>query len=231
MSDDEAQPDARPSLLRRIVRVLVDEFAPVPQPRPAPRDKLLAEGHLAVGMIDAAIEDGPSGEQGSDLLVIKAEVPGAGTLHRQVWCPLEQPGAGRQLIGQSITFRRTTDDPDFVKDVLVVRWPGWVEEELKPYVPGSLRERLWMCLTSLSETIAIFGGLVLWVLFLGVVFTGGTLFTEAPSWFRPAIAMAISAAALAVGLGTAPFFAARAEAARTRPGRTSRRRWRGPDQR
>ena len=223
MSDDEARPDDRPSLLRRAWRVLVNEFAPFPQPRPAPSDKVLAEGHLALGVIDAAIEDGPSGEQGSDLLIIKADVPGHGTLRRRVWCPLEQPGAGRQLIGQGITFRHTTDDPDFVNDVLVVRWPGWVEEELKPYVPGSLCERVWMSLATLSGVLAVLGGLAAWVLLLGIV-TGGEMFADLPSWFRPDIALATCAAASVAGFFTIGFFDSRAENARARrPGHRGRR--------
>lgn len=146
MNPTDPSKHEQPAMLRRVQKAIVSEFTPPPIPRPTPNEEQLTEGHLAVGMIDDAIEDGPSEAQGADTLVITAEAPGHGTLHRTTSCPLEMPRSGHRLVGQTITFRHTTFDPDYVKDILVVRWPLEVRNALRPVRdegPGGVRARVW----------------------------------------------------------------------------------------
>ena len=121
----------RQASLRRLWNVIVREFIPQPVPRLRPTDEQLTDGHLAVGTIDDAIEESPGSDVvGPDTLIISADVPGHGVLHRKVPCPLPVPGSGRRLVGQIVPFRHTTFDPDFVDDALVVGWPP--EGEQRP---------------------------------------------------------------------------------------------------
>ncbi|AXK37614.1 hypothetical protein DVA86_24575 [Streptomyces armeniacus] len=183
---------------------MVREFTPPPKPRPAPSEEQLAEGQLAVGVIDDAIEDGPGCDvQGPDMLIISADAPGHGILHRRVPCPLSMPGSGRNLVGQTITFRHTTLDPHFVNDVLVVRWPDEVKRALEPFRPtgpGALRARAWRFLAGCSGVIAVGGILLTMVMLIGVIFTGGELFADLPAWFHPGIALMASVGAAVLGL-------------------------------
>lgn len=211
------------TLLRRVWDAVVREFTPAPMPRSRPSEEQLAAGHLAVGTIDDAIEDDPGVDvQGPDTLVISAELPGGGVLHRTISCPLSTPGSGRRLIGQAVAFRHTTLELDFVNDVLIVRWPDEVRKALKPYVPGSLRERFWIFLASCSTVIAVGGFLLAWVMFIGVVFTGSEMFSGLPSWFHPGLTLAGSAAAGILGLFAFGFCNSRATATRSRAGRRRR---------
>ncbi|RII20510.1 hypothetical protein DSC45_04720 [Streptomyces sp. YIM 130001] len=193
----------RPSLPRRVWSAIVRESAPPPIPRPAPGEEQLAGGHLAVGVIDDAIEDGPGSDvQGSDTLVISAEVPGQVTLHRRVTCPLPMPGSGRRLVDRTITFRHATLDPCFVNDVLVVRWPDEVTRALEPFRPtgpGALRARAWRFLSGCGAVIAVGGILLTVVTLIGVIFTGGALFADLPAWFRPGVALTASMSAAVLG--------------------------------
>jgi hypothetical protein len=190
------------TLLRRLWRAVLLEFTPPPMPRPAPSGEQLAEGHRAVGTIDEAIEDGPGGDvQGPDSLIISAEVPGHGTLHRRVQCPLSMPGSGRDLVGRSVPFRHTTFDPDFFNDILVTRWPPEVNRALQPVRfegPGALRARAWSFLAGCGF-VAMWAGIALTpILLCGMIF-GGDMFTDLPAWFHPGVALA--AAIVAVPLG------------------------------
>lgn len=73
MTDQHAE---KPPLLWRVWEAIVGEFTPPPMPRPTPSEEEFAEGYLAVGMINDAIEDGPGGDvQGPDKLVISADIP------------------------------------------------------------------------------------------------------------------------------------------------------------
>lgn len=65
--------------------------------------------------------------QGADTLVISAEVPGHGILHRRVTCPISASGSGRNLVGQTIGFRHIGFDDNDVDDAFVVRWPAAVD--------------------------------------------------------------------------------------------------------
>lgn len=190
-------------LHRRIWKAIVNEFTPPPMPRPGPSEKQLAEGHLAVGVINHVIEDGPGGDvQGADMLIISADVPGIGTLYRRESCPLSTPGSGRRLIGQTLRFRHTTFDPDFVNDILVVRWPPEVRKALEPdryEGPGGPRARLWGFLAGCSFAIMWTGIVLTPILLCGIIF-GGDMFTDLPEWFHPGIALAASVVAVPLGL-------------------------------
>ncbi|GAB3616397.1 hypothetical protein GCM10027416_09540 [Okibacterium endophyticum] len=179
------------------------EFTPPPMPRPRPSAEQLAEGHLTVGTINDAIEDGPGGDvQGPDTLIISADVPGHGVLHRRVPCPLSMPGSGRRLVGRRVPFRHTTHDPDFVDDALVVQWPPEVSRALEPFRPegpGALRARAWRLLANCSAVVAVGGILLAVVLLIGVVLTGGELFADLPAWFHPGVALASSVGAVPLG--------------------------------
>ncbi|MDV3130349.1 hypothetical protein M1247_35970 [Mycobacterium sp. 21AC1] len=187
---------------RRLWEAIVREFTPPAMPRSRPSERQLAEGHLAVGVIDDAIEDGPGGDvQGPDSLIISADIPEHGILHRTVACPLSMPGSGRNLIGQSVPFRHTTFDPDFVNDILVARWPREVNRALEPVRfegPGALRARVWSFLAGCSFVV-MWAGIVLTPLLLCGVIFGGDMFTDLPAWFHPGVALATSIGAVPLG--------------------------------
>ncbi|MEU2946555.1 hypothetical protein ABZ617_11055 [Nocardiopsis alba] len=188
----------------RIRRAILREFTPPPMPRPAPSEEQLAEGHLAVGMIDEAIEDTPGSDvQGPDTLVISAEAPGGGRLQRTAACPLPISGNGRRLVGQAIGFRHTTFEPDHVNDILVVRWPREVGKALEPAAqnegPGTLRAHMWGFLAGCGFALLWAGIALTPILLCGIVF-GGDMFTDLPAWFRPGAGLAASVAAVPLGL-------------------------------
>ncbi|WP_326698502.1 hypothetical protein OG909_14925 [Streptomyces sp. NBC_01754] len=214
----------RSTPLRRVWDAVVREFSPPPAPRPRPSTEQLAEGHLAVGTIDDAVEDGPSDVQGPDMLVISAETPEGGTLHRRAACPLSMPGSGRDLIGQAVTFRHTTLDPDFVDDVLVVRWPDKVRKALEPFRPtgpGAVRARIWHFLAQCGAVLTVGGILGTVVMLIGVIFTKGELFADLPAWFRPGVALAASAGAAVLGPAAFAVCSSRVRAALVHPSRSS----------
>ncbi|SDS92157.1 hypothetical protein [Jiangella sp. DSM 45060] len=212
----------RPALSRRIWDAIVRKFPPPPMPRPRPSEEQLAEGHLTVGVIDYAIEDAPGGDvQGPDTLLISAEVPGHGVLHRRVQCPLSMPGSGRGLAGQTIGLRHTTFDPDFVDDVLVVRWPPGVDRALEPFRfegPGALRARVWSFLAGCSFVVMWIGIALTPILLCGMIF-GGDMFTDLPTWFHPGIALAASVAAVPLGFVMVAVCNGRMAAALSHPAR------------
>ncbi|MFI1463231.1 hypothetical protein [Nocardia carnea] len=162
-----------------------------------------AEGHLAAGVIDDAIEDAPGEVQGPDTLIISAQVPGHGILHREITCPLSMPGSGRRLVGQTIGFRHNRLDSDDPDDVLVVRWPAEVSralEPFRPHGPGALRARAWRFLAGCSAAVAVGGILLTVVILIGVVFTAGELFTDLPAWFRPGVALTATVGTAVLGV-------------------------------
>ncbi|MEU8627950.1 hypothetical protein [Streptomyces sp. NPDC048669] len=167
-----------------------------------PTEEPFAEGHLAVGVIEDSIEDGPSEVQGPDTLIISADVSGHGVLRRRVTCPLSVPGRGRGLVGQAVGLRHNTHDPDDMDDVLVVRWPVEVRRALEPFRPegpGAGRARAWRLLAQCSALVTVGGILLTTVTLIGLVFTAGDLFAELPVWFRPGAALAASAGAAVLG--------------------------------
>ncbi|CAM5370810.1 MULTISPECIES: hypothetical protein [Streptomyces] len=83
-----------------------------PGRRTRPREEPVTEEHMALGMIEDAIEDGPTEVQGPDTLIIRADVPTHGQLRRRVTCPLPIPGSGRGLVGRPVRFRHRTHDAD-----------------------------------------------------------------------------------------------------------------------
>ncbi len=176
---------------------------PPPNPPHQPSKQQLAEGHLTVGVIDDAIEEDPGCDvQGPDTLIISADMPGLGVIHRRISCPLPMPGHGRGLIGQAVGFRHSTHEPDFVNDVLVVRWPSEVNRALEPARfegPGALRARGWSFLAGCSLVVVWLGIILTPVLLAGLVF-GGDMFTDLPAWFRPGVALASSIGAVVLGL-------------------------------
>lgn len=167
-----------------------------------PADEPFTEGHLAVGVIEDSIEDGPSEVQGPDTLIISADVSGHGVLRRRVTCPLSVPGCGRALVGQAVGLRHNTHDPDDMDDVLVVRWPVEVRRALEPFRPegpGAGRARAWRFLAQCSALVTVGGILLTAVMLIGLVFTAGDLFAELPVWFRPGAVLAASAGAAVLG--------------------------------
>lgn len=189
--------------------------------RPRSTDSRFTEGHLAVGVIDDVIEDGPSDVQGPDLLIISAEVPGHGILHRRVTCPLSMPGSGRSLVGQTIGFRHIRLDSDDVDDVLVVRWPGEVRRALEPFRPegpGALRARAWRFLAGCSAVVTVGGILLTVVMLIGVIFTAGELFADFPAWFRPGVVLTASVSAVVLGAFAFTVCESRTQAALSRSG-------------
>ncbi|MFF1919149.1 hypothetical protein ACFVW8_01035 [Streptomyces sp. NPDC058221] len=156
-----------------------------------------------MGVIDDAIEDGPSEVQGPDTLVISARVPGHGALHRRVACPLPMPGSGRGLVGRAIGIRCIGLDSDDVDDVVVVRWPDEVKRAQRPFRPegpGALRARAWKLLADCGAAVTVGGILLTAVILIGVLFTAGELFAELPAWFRPGVALAATAGAAVLGV-------------------------------
>lgn len=202
MNHTDPVTNERPTLLRRLWNAIVNEFTPPSMPRPRPSEKLLNEGHLAVGTINDSIEDGPGGDvQGADTLVISAEVPGHGILYRNVSCPLSTPGSGRSLIGHRVPFRHTTFDPDFINDILVTRWPAEVRRALEPVRyegPGALRASAWSFVAGCCFVIMWLGIVLTPLLLCGIIF-GGDMFTDLPAWFHPGIALASSIGAVPLG--------------------------------
>ena len=204
MSHTDPDTNERQAPLRRLWNAIVREFIPQPVPRLRPTDEQRTDGHLAVGTIDDAIEESPGSDVvGPDTLIISADVPGHGVLHRKVPCPLPGPGSGRRRGGQMVPLRHTPFDPDFVDDALVVGWPPEVSSALEPFrprSPGALRARAWRLLAGCSAVVAVGGILLSVVLFIGIVFTGGELFADLPAGFRPGAALAASVSAAVLGL-------------------------------
>ncbi|KRF20699.1 hypothetical protein ASG90_18800 [Nocardioides sp. Soil797] len=164
------------------------------------------------------VEDSPGEVQGPDALIIRADVPGHERIQRTVICPLSMPGSGRRLMGQAVGFRHTSLDPDFADDVLVVRWPAEVRKALQPprlEGPGAVRARVWGLLSRCCAVVAVSGILLSVVMLIGVVFTGGELFADLPSWFRPGRVLAASLGAAV--LGTLVFVACQYAVARRLP--------------
>ncbi|WP_420039059.1 hypothetical protein [Gordonia sp. MP11Mi] len=178
-------------------------MTPASLPRPRPSEEHFADGHLAIGVIDDAIEEGPGSDvQGADMLIINAEVPSHGILHREVLCPISMPGSGRDLIGQTISFRHTTHDPNFINDALVVGWPPMVSRALEPTRfegPGALRARAWRFLAGFSMAVTCIGIMLTPVLLCGII-VGGDMFADLPAWFHPGVAVASSVGAAMLGL-------------------------------
>ena len=165
-------------------------------------DSRFTEGHLAVGVIDDVIEEAPGEVQGRDLLIISADVPGHGILHRKMTCPLSMPGSGRSLVGQTIGFRHIRLDSDDLDDVLVVRWPGESRRALEPFRPegpGALRARAWRFLAGCSAVVTMGAILLTVVTLIGVIFTAGELFADLPAWFRPGVVLTASVGAVVLG--------------------------------
>ncbi|MFI1226938.1 MULTISPECIES: hypothetical protein [unclassified Streptomyces] len=191
-----------------------------------PEEEPRVEGHLAVGVIEDSIEDGPSEVQGPDTLIISADVPGHGVLRRRATCPLPVPGSGRRMVGQAVGLRHHTHDPDDMDDVLVVRWPVEVRralEPLRPEGPGAGRARAWRLLARCSALVTVGGILLTVVTLIGFVFTAGELFAELPGWFRPGAVLAASAGAAVLGPFAFVFCASRKAAAPSRSRLTSLR--------
>lgn len=167
------------------------------------KEARLAERHLAVGVIDDAIEAAPGEIQGPDMLIVSAEAPGHGIVHRRVTCPLSMPGSGRRLVGQAIRFRHIGLDTDDLDDIFVVRWPDEVSRALEPFRPegpGALRARAWRFLAHCSAAITVGGILLTIVMLIGLMFTAGELFADLPTWFRPGIALTASVGTVVLGL-------------------------------
>ena len=207
------------SLLRRVWRILVDEFTPLPEPRPAPSDEEFAAGSLAVGTINDAIEESPGQDvQGPDLLIISAETPDHGTIYRQTTCPLERPGSGRGLVGQTIGFRHTTFDPDYGNDILVVRWPRevrWALDADRCAGPDSLRTRIWGFFTGLSFVVMWAGIMLTPILLCNLVvgaLDGINMLADILPTVHPAIAVAVSIGMIPLGLFLTAFCATRRDA-------------------
>lgn len=201
----------KPSPLRRVWTTIVTEFTPPPKPRPTPSEKEFAAGHLAVGTITDAIEDGPGGDvQGADMLIVSAEIPGHETIHRREICPLSTPGGGHRLIGQPIKFRHTTYDADYERDILVTWWPPGAREtvESRRYEgPGALRARIWNFLSGVGVVIGCAGIMLAPLLLCNLVvgsLTGAYMLADFLSAVHPATALAVSAGLIPMGL----FFAA-----------------------
>lgn len=175
-------------------------------------------GHLALGTIDDRIEDAPGQDvQGADELIISADVPGHGTLHRRISCPLPTPGSGRGLVGHEVQFRHTTYDPDHSDDILVTRWPPVARRALAPVRhegPGALRARIWSVLASCGFVV-MWAGLALTPILSGGIVFGGDMFTDLPAWFHPGVALTVSISAIPVGLLLVTLCVRRKEAALT----------------
>lgn len=216
MTDQQAQ---KPSLLRRIWRVLVNEFTPPPKPRPTPSEKEFAAGHHAAGKIMAAIEE-PVGQdvQGADTLVIRADIPGHGALYRNEICPLSTPGYGRGLVGLAILFRHTTYDPNYSNDILVTRWPPKAREtheRIRYEGPGALRARIWSFLSGTSFVIGYAGVMLAPLLLCDLIFgslAGQRVLAEFLPEVHPAIAVAVSIGVIPTGFFLASFCDARRDA-------------------
>lgn len=184
------------------------------------RNARFAEGHLTVGVIDDAFEDGPTDVQGPDTLIISAQVPGHGILYRRVTCPISASGRGRGLVGQTIRFRHISLDSEDVDDVVVVRWPDEVRRALEPFRPegpGALRARAWRFLAGCSAAITVGGILLTVVMLIGVIFTAGELFADLPAWFRPGVVLAASVGAAVLGAFAFAVCESRTWAALSRP--------------
>ncbi|MFJ3325836.1 hypothetical protein ACIPMT_15470 [Streptomyces griseus] len=193
-----------------------------PGRRTRPKEEPVTEGHMALGMIEDAIENGPTEVQGPDTLIIGADVPTHGQLRRRVTCPLPVPGSGRGLVGRSVRFRHRTHDADDRDDIRVVRWPDEARrapEPLRPEGPGSGRARAWRFLGRCG-VVATAGGVPLtMVTLIGVVVTSGELFAGLPEWFRPGAVLAASAGAAVLGPLVFAFSESRGAAALSRSGR------------
>ncbi|WP_217996783.1 hypothetical protein [Nocardioides jensenii] len=202
--------------------------------RPGSTEARFAEGHVAVGLIDRAIEDSPGEVQGPDTLIIRAEAPGHGVIHRRVTCPLSMSGSGRSLVGHTIGFRHARLDPDDLDDVLVIRWPDEVRRALEPFRPegpGALRARAWRVLAGCSAVVTVGGILLTVVMLIGVIFTAGEMFADLPAWFRPGVVLSGSAGAVVLGAFAFAVCESRTQAAlshpetgRLSPGERARRR-------
>ena len=186
-------------------------------PRPRPNTDDLAEGTLTIGVINDAIEDGPGGDvQGADTLVISADVPRHGTLHRTVICPLSMPGSGRDVLGQSISFRHTTFDTDFVNDILVVRWPPKIHDALQPSRSTerrTLRSHAWRILGALSFVVMWIGIVLTPIALCELIFRSG-MYDDLAAGVHPGHALAVSICAIPGGLVAAGFCFHHAEGGR-----------------
>lgn len=213
----------RVPLYRRVWKVIVNEFAPPPKPRPTPSEQEFAAGHHAVGIIYAALEQAVGQDvQGADDLVIRVEIPGQGLLYREVSCPLSSPGQGRDLVGLRIEFRHTTYDPDYRNDVLVTWWPLKVQDALKPISyegPGALRARIWGFLFGCSF-IVMYAGIAFTPILLAdigfgaILGSGPTVLPSLLPGVHPGAALAASISAVPLGLWLAVACSSRQDAAR-----------------
>lgn len=193
------------AMLRRVGRILVNEFTPPPRPRPTPSDQEFAEGYLAEGRVESAIEDPPGGDvQGDDTLNITIDVAGGETLYRAVQSPLGGPGRGSRLVGYHVPVRYTTLDPDYANDVFVVRWPAEVEEALAPYRPtgpGALRARAWNLLADFGLLLVILGVPLSFAGLLDVILSlfGQSIFSDLIPGYWPGLALLAGLSALVLG--------------------------------
>ncbi|WP_449276727.1 hypothetical protein [Leucobacter sp. GX24907] len=204
------QQTAKRSLLRRIGRTLVNEFAAPPKPRPTPSDKDFAEGREAIGIIRSAVpNDSPEGGQLDDDLIIAVHTSDNDqplTLPRTFMCPLPGAGAGQGLIGQQVAVRHTTVDPDYDNDILVTRWPTHVAEALKPIRyegPGAFRARIWAILSGYFFVIGTAGVMLTPILLCNLIFgalTETNMLADILPGLHPAIAVAVSIGVIPSGI-------------------------------
>lgn len=227
MTDRQAQ---KPSLLRRIWRVLVNEFAPPPKPRRTPSEKEFAAGHHAVGkIVGAEVENTEGGPVYPGTVVIHADIPGHGPIYRQESCPSSMPGSGSQLIGHTIEFRHTTYDPEYSNDILVTWWPPKARETyetIRYEGPGALRARIWSFFSGCCFVIGYAGVMLTPLLLCDLVFgslAGQRILAELLPEVHPAVALAVSVSVIPAGLFLGAFCATRRDAVLAAPARRGER--------
>ena len=221
MSAEEAAGQEKSSLLRRMWKAL-DEFAPPPEPRPAPSKKEFAEGREAVGIIRyVTSNETPEGGLADDDLVIHIDTSDDGqhlTLPRTVESPLPGPFAGRKLIGTEVVVRHTTVDPDYDNDILVTRWPREVQEALKPTRyegPGARRARIWGVLSACFFVIGYAGVMLTPLLLCNLIFgslAGSNMLADIFPQVHPALAVVVSIGIIPAGVFVGCFCATRRDA-------------------